>query len=57
MLIVCQAKIKESQILDTKTLKKILDHADKMCVHTSESDHDMRRLHTLKGDQELKNYK
>lgn len=35
MLIIGQAKIKESQILDTKSSKEISDHADKILVDTS----------------------
>ena len=57
MLIISQAKIKESLILDTKSSKEISDHADKILVDTSEFNHDMRRLHTLTGGQVLKNYK
>ena len=57
MLIISQAKIKESLILDTKSSKEISDHADKILVDTSEFNHDMRRLHTLTGGQALKNYK
>lgn len=57
MLIISQVKIKESQISDIKSLKETLHYADKMVVDTTEFGHDMRRLLTSKGNQELKKCK
>lgn len=45
MLIIIQAKIKESQILDTKSSKEISDHADKILADTSEFDNDEKTPH------------